>query len=426
MGVSHHHATIETREKFALSPEDIRLFYALYRRRFEAGEVFILSTCNRTEFYAVTTEPDSISMWIRVGLEILGRELEFIENHLISRKGTEAVRHFFMVCAGLDSMVLGETQITAQVKSALEIARNSGSAGPILQRMVQFGLEASKMVRTKTDISKGAFSISYAAVKKVWEVFNDLKDKTVLLIGAGSMGKLTAIHFKKKGVGKIFVSNRKKSRGENLARLIDGKFIALSEIDQLLASVDVIVTCTGAPFPVITKEQIGETGVSSHPLLLIDLSVPRNIQPELGQLSSVILFTIDDMRDVVDAQTTLRKKEMPKAEQMITGKLDEYKSWLKDRSVSPAIADLKHHFEDIRQEEFNTIQHRHDKDTLEAIYLFSSRLIRRYLKQPIHTLKVSANTEEDSDTLVQSLRQLYELDKSLEIHTNQTSEKPDE
>ncbi len=426
LGVSHHRTPIETREKFALSPEEIHTFYGLYRSQFVGDEVFILSTCNRTEFYAFTPEPGSISTWIHSGLKRLGRELNFDENHLVAREGTPAVQHFFRVCAGLDSMVLGETQITAQVKNALEIARDSGVAGAVIQRMVQFGLEASKAVRTKTEISSGAFSISYAAVKKVREIHPNLRNKTMLLIGAGSMGKLTAIHFKKKGIGKILVSNRNESRGKTLAELVNGQFIPLTDVDAKLDSVDVIVTCTGAPFPMVNKDQVESIDTDVHPLLLIDLSVPRNIQTDLGNISGVTLFSIDDMRHTVKAQTELRKKEMPKAEKLISEKLDEFQVWLKNRSVSPAIADLKHHFEDIRQAEFNNIQHRHDEETLEAIYRFSNRLIRRYLKQPIHTLKESANAKADSDALVQSLRQLYELDELTETKTDMNSEKADE
>lgn len=411
MSVSHHHQSIEIREKYALSAQEFSDAFKIIDRQIELQESFILSTCNRTEFYFITDEGENIHTLLNSIYSELNPVIQFNLSHWKKRFDMDAVTHFYRVCSGIDSMIVGETQITSQIKAALNIARKSKAAGFYLHRFIQTGLETGKQVRTDTDISKGAYSVSFAAVEKIRVKITNFQEKKILLIGAGNTGKLTASLFRKKGCTEIVVSNRSKFRGTELAEKIQCNFIAFNQIHETLPEIDIIVTCTEAPTPVLTLKKIKQSGrdFTIHPLILIDLSVPRNIQPELALIPGISLFTVDDLDGVVKYSAELRKQELPKVERIINKKVTDFQQWILDRSVSPVIAELKHHLEGIQKKELSRIQNKYDEKTLKAILNFSSSLIRKTMKQPIHVLKTKAAENQYPDTLVQSLRHLFKL-----------------
>lgn len=418
MSVSHHHQPLAVREHYSLSQENCSDIQSMLHNHSFIQEFYILSTCNRTEFYFITGDVEKLHSVLTSVYAAINPDLIFDITHWKQRSGMEAINHFFRVCSGIDSMIVGETQITFQIKDALKIAQSNNMTGFYLTRLIQAGLETGKKVRTDTDISKGAYSVSFAAVEKIKALIPDFIEKRILLIGAGNTGKLTASLFRKKGCRKILVSNRNAKRGIDLAKQIEAKFVAFDSIQDQLTNIDIIVTCTQAPSPVVTSDHIHfcKRDFVDQPLIMVDLSVPRNIQPDLAEVHGISLFTIDDLDGVVKYSTDLRKKELPKVEQIIDEKVADFEIWIKDRSVSPVIADLKHHLEDVRSREFDRIRYKYDEETLNAIFNFSTSLIRKTIKEPIQVLKSQALDNQYPDTLVESLRHLFKLNGAENRH----------
>ena len=410
-GISHKDAAVNIRETFSLSFDQAEY---LYKRKtdFNINECYILSTCNRTEFYAVCDDMETLREFIISGYAHLEKSIEI--KSLTHLNGSDCIHHLMHVSAGMDSMMLGETQITAQIKSSFSHARTVSGTGPIFNRFIQFSLEAGKRVRTETNLSAGAISVSYAAVEKIGTIFPDFSKISILLIGAGSTGKLTASHFMKKGATQFYIANRRAERGKSLANETNGQFVPFEDIPKILPQVQIVVTCTSADFPVVTTAQITEMDSINHSLLLMDLSVPRNIQTDVENLKNITLFTVDELESVVSERLYSRKQELPRASRIVNEVYDEFITWLKTLSVTPTIADLKHLFEDIKNIELSKIETRYDDDTLSAIDKFSSSLMRRILKEPISSLKSQATNGHYSPVVVDAIRSIYKLDEVVE------------
>ena len=411
-GISHKDAAVHIRERFSLSFADSELLYSL-KDSFNVNECYILSTCNRTEFYAVTSNIEEFRNFIISGYERLNKSIQIESLRHLS--GLNSISHLMQVSAGMDSMMVGETQITSQIKTSFKHARELMGTGPILNRFIQFSLEAGKRVRTETNLSAGSISISYAAVEKIGTIYPDFSDISILLIGAGSTGKLTASHFLKKGATKFYIANRNEKRGKNLAKETNGEYIPFEDISATLPKVQIVVTCTSADFPVITSKQIVNVDSLNHSLLLMDLSVPRNILADVEDLSNITLYTVDELESVVSERLFSRKQELPRALLIINEVSDQFIIWLKTLSVTPTISDLKDLFDDIKNNELSKIESDYDKITLTAIDTFSTSLIKKVLKTPITTLKAQASNGSYSPVLVDAIRSIYRLDKSLEL-----------
>jgi len=410
-GISHKDAAVHIREKFSLSFDDSKSFYSL-KDDFNINECYILSTCNRTEFYAVISDIDEFRNFIISGYGRLNKSVQIESLRHLS--GSNSINHLMQVSAGMDSMMVGETQITSQIKTSFKHARELIGTGPILNRFIQFSLEAGKRVRSETNLSAGSISISYAAVEKIGTIYPDFSDISILLIGAGSTGKLTASHFLIKGATKFYIANRNKKRGKKLAKETNGQYIPFEDIFTTLSKVQIVVTCTSADFPVITSKQIEELDTLNHSLLLMDLSVPRNILADVEDLSNITLYTVDELESVVSERLFARKQELPRASLIINEVSDEFMTWLKTLSVTPTISDLKGLFEQIKNNELSKIESHYDNKTLAAIDLFSTSLMKKVLKDPISTLKTQAANGTYSPALVDAIRSIYQLDKSLE------------
>ncbi len=405
--ISHKDAPVDIREIFYISQNQAELIYAK-KSKFKIDELFILSTCNRTEFYAVCEDRDFLIKLISKIYLKLNRYIDF--NLLHHRRGEDCIVHLMEVSSGMDSMILGETQITSQIKKLFAHAKKYHATGPILNRFIQTALEAGKRVRTDTDLSSGSVSISYAAVEKINSMIPNLIDTKILLIGAGTTGKLTAFHFLKRGAKNFFIANRRPERGKKLADETNGIYIPFRDIPKVLDEVEIIVTCTGSDLPVITYEQIIELGELKNRVLLMDLSVPRNIQPNIESIKNVTLSTIDELENAISENLNSRIKELPKASIIIDEIANEFLKWIKNLSVTPTIADLKHLFEDIQDSELSKIKSKYDDKTISAIDLFSKSLIRKILKDPIKALKSQASKGNYSPIIIDTVRSIYQLD----------------
>lgn len=410
--ISHVEANVNIRESFSISKNQAELIYEKINN-YNINELFILSTCNRTEFYAVCKDRDSLIKIISNIYKKLKRDVSF--DYLTNFNKEECVFHLMKVASGMNSMILGETQITSQIKTAFAHARKNSATGPILNRLIQFALETGKRVRTETDLSKGSISVSYVAVEKIRSIYPKLSETNILLVGAGNTGKLTAVNFIKRGAKNIYIANRRSERGLKLAKEINGKYIPFKNIYTIIPKVDIIVTCTGADFPVIKHEQIEPICKLHKKLLLVDLSVPRNIQSDVESIKNVTLFTIDQIEDFVNNSLVSRKKELPKAAKIIEDTAYEFVKWIKELSVTPTIADLKHLFEDIQINELSKIKSKYDETTINAIDIFSKSLLRMILKNPINTLKAQASNGHYTSSMVDLIRSMYQLDKQSKI-----------
>ena len=406
-GVTHKVASLELREHFALNDDQIIKAYEL-SKKFEIHELFILSTCARTEFYAFCNKNELLT-FIRFLYKTLEKKCNF--NFLIYKNAEECVRQIMLVSSSIDSMLIGETQITNQIKKSFQLSKDKRACGSILSRMIQSSLEVGKNIRNETKLSDGALSISYAAVQKIDSMIDDLKQETIFIVGAGVTGKLVAQNFKKRGADNILITNRDLDRGQKLASEVNGEFLPFEIFNKYIHKASILITCTNASYNIITYKEILEISKIKKKLILMDLSVPRNIESSISNIDNCNLLSIDDIQDVINELIKKRYNELPKANEKIEEKILDFTSWFNQLKVTPTIADLKHHYESIQKKEINKISNKYDENTLDAIDVFSNSLIKKIMKDSIEFLKSDKKSDLSKEQLVDILREVHGFDK---------------
>jgi len=417
LGVNHKTADVEVRERLALKahPSPLALFLD---RLGKDAELIFLSTCNRVEVLAATSRPDSSVETIRnLWSSETGLPRNDLSSALYVHEGEEAVRHIFRVASSLDSMVVGEPQILGQLKDAYRNACEAKTTGPILNRLLTKAFSVAKLVRTETNIAGHAVSISYAAVELAKKIFGDLTGKKALLIGAGEMAELAAQHLISAGAGKIVVANRTLSRAVELARTLKGSAVSLDELDDSLVEADIVISSTGAPGLVLHKEQVKKVmrPRRHHLLFLIDIAVPRDIDPGVNDIDNVYLYDIDDLKGVVDANKAERAKEAVKAERMIETEVIKFLSWMETLDVVPVIQDLQDKVEAIRLRELERTVPRLASltpDQMKAIDILTRSIVQKILHDPVVHLRKHAR-DEDIRLLLDSARRLFGLNGAM-------------
>ena len=341
IGTNHKIAPVAVREKVAFSEESLPEAFQYFLAN-GIKEVVLLSTCNRTEVYAATQEKLSEQELLNLWLSFFGISRNELEGRFYAHRDQDAARHLFRVACGLDSMMLGETQILGQVKEALERAQQAGAVGTYLGELFRRAIKVGKRARTETSISKGAMSVGGAAVELAKHIFADLQTCTVLLIGAGKMGADTAKALVQAGARKLLVCNRTFSRAEELALRLKGHAVPFENLLETLPQADIVIASTGAQQYILTKVMVANAVKQRRyrPLFLIDISVPRNIDPEVGDLDNVFLFDIDDLEQVVQEYLEERRKEVPKVEALIEHELKNFTTWLGERKAKPLIVSI--------------------------------------------------------------------------------------
>ncbi|WP_456437090.1 glutamyl-tRNA reductase [Desulfurobacterium sp.] len=411
-GMNHKTAPVEIREKFALKDEKLEGAILELNSLPPVDECMILSTCNRVEFYFVSRN-DNPFVSVKTFLSKLsGLTEDELNKFLYFKSQEEAVRHGFRVASSLDSMVIGEPQIIGQFKDAFAKAREMGTAGVVINRFCETALKVSKKVRTETGIARNAVSISFAAVELAKKIFGYLSDKNVAIIGAGEMAELAVKHLITTGVNKVFVVNRTLEKAEKLAEEFGGKAFKLEDIESVLTASDIVISSTGAPGYVITKEMIEKVKNkrSGKPLFLIDIAVPRDIDPAIDRIENVYLFDIDNLKEVVEANLEERKRAAKEAEEIIEGCVHRFVHWLKEHEVAPLIAELKQKAEKIRKEE---LEKRLPKMNLteeqkEQVDYLTQIIINKLLHTPITTFRQKAP---DEKTYIKVFREIFGLTK---------------
>lgn len=417
VGCSHHNSTVETRERLAFNPDQTHDALARFRERFPGAEAVLLSTCNRVEFYTAA-ESNSSSPSHQDIVEFIagyhGITSIDVFDDLFERSGEDAVRHLFTVAASLDSMVVGEAQILSQVKQAYEVATSDDSAGPLTHGVFQAAIRVAKRVASETAINQRRVSIPSVAVadyaKGLFEVFDD---KQVLVIGAGEMGDETLTYLIAEGAKQITIVNRSIERAEAIAEKHGAKAAPWSELDSLLIAADLIISTTGATEPIITLADYKriEHERYQRPLLMLDLAVPRDIDPAVGKCTGVYLVSIDDLSAVCDKNRKSREKEWPKAERIIETETARFMADLNHRATAPTIRRLKTQAEDIKTEELGRLLNKlsdSDEKTRDEITRSFDRLVNKLLHPPLEALRDEAKSGAP-DGLMDALKRLFGL-----------------
>jgi glutamyl-tRNA reductase len=401
VGVSHRTAPLEVRESLAFNAD--RIPEALARLRGEVGlaEAMILSTCNRVEVYGRSTDPLVSSTVVAFFGSFHGRPAAEIEAYLYLVEGEEAVRHAFRVAASLDSMVLGEPQILGQVKDAYEIAEHAGSLGSVLNALRNRSLAAAKRARTETGIGQNAVSVSYVAVELARKIFGELREKNVLLVGAGKMSELAARHLVRNGARATVLGGRTFARAEELAAALGGRASPLESLRDELARAEIVISGTGAPGIVIRREDVEAVRSGrQRPLFLIDIAVPRDIDPAVGKLSGVFLYDMDDLKSVAEANLRERRKEASAAEAIVDEEVREFLGWHKSLEVVPLLVELRRRGDEIRRAELEKARKRLGPltpDQEEALEAATTAIVNKLLHAPTVHLKDIAKNGHASD-----------------------------
>ncbi len=415
VGLNHKTAPVEVREKLSFTARDYAEALAELAAIPGFSEGLILSTCNRTEIYSAAQDAaaahrfvvDYLSEFHQVPRE------DFVE-HLYHYRGSEAVRHLFLVACGLDAMILGETQILGQVKEAYLTAAQHHTVGKLLHNLFGRALRVGKRAHTETVISQNAVSVSYAAVELAKKVFQDLKGRKVLVIGAGKMSELTVRHLVDSGVDQVIVANRTYERAEKLAALFHGKAVEFERIEDWLKRVDVVISSTGAPHLILKKDVLA--GVMrarrGRPIFLFDIAVPRDIDPRCQQIGGVFLYDIDDLETVVKANLKERQREAVKIERMIQEEVADFERWLNTLEVIPVIRSLREKAEEIRCLELERALRKLpelDARQRKVVEAMGKRIVNKILNDPTVKIKEYAHGA-DGGVYLKALRKLFNLE----------------
>jgi glutamyl-tRNA reductase len=391
LGINHKTAPVSLREKVAFSED--RLLAALRTLRQEAGvaEVVIVSTCNRTELYwAGSASGAELSQWLE---RHHGNNLDLAPSLYVHQE-QRAVRHAFSVASGLDSMVLGEAQILGQLKDAYRAAQEAGSTGPSLNKLFQAAFAAAKRVRSETRIGENAVSLASATVSLARRVYSDLSAHTALLIGAGDMNALAARHFTSAGVKRMVIANRTLARAQALAAELKAHAVGLEDLDQELARADIVISCTASLVPLITRSA-AETAIRvrrRRPILMVDLAVPRDIDPAVGDLEDVYLFSIDDLQQLVDENRQQREIAAGGARLVVDEEVARFLAESRAHDAGPAIRALRQQADGIRVQTVEQARRllAAGKSADEVIEYLANTLTNRLLHSPTHALRQAA------------------------------------
>jgi glutamyl-tRNA reductase len=391
LGINHKTAPVALREKVAFGED--RLVAALHTLRQENGvtEAVILSTCNRTELYwSGSASGAELSLWLE---RHHGNNLDLAASLYVHQE-SRAVEHAFSVASGLDSMVLGEAQILGQLKDAYRVAQEAGSTGPALNKLFQAAFSAAKRVRTETRIGANAVSLASATVSLARRVYADLSAHNALLIGAGEMNALTARHFVSAGIKRMVIANRTLSRAQTLAGELQAHAVSLSDLDKELAEADIVISCTASPVPLITKPAV-EAAIKARrrrPIFMVDMAVPRDIDPAVAELEDVYLFSIDDLQQLVDENLQQRELAAGGARLLINEEVARFLSESRAQDAGPAIRALRNQADGIRQQTVEQARRMvaAGKSTDEVIDYLANTLTNRLLHAPTQALRQAA------------------------------------
>jgi glutamyl-tRNA reductase len=412
IGLNHKTAPIEIREKIAFDGAKLGEAIDILKDFPDVKENIILSTCNRVEVYAnVKDTPSGTESIKKFIADFHGVNRELLDKALYVYSGREAITHIFRVTSSLDSMVVGEPQILGQIKDAFDFALKKKSSSILLNKVMKKAISIAKRTRTETKIGESAVSISFAAVELAKKIFEDLPTKSFMLIGAGEMAELAARHLINNGVKDVLVTNRTYERAEELAREFNGKAVEFDKFLQGLVHTDIVICSTGAPNYILIKEQMHKImrQRKNKPMFIIDISVPRNIDPEINDIDNVYLYDIDDLQGVVVTNIQERGKEAEKAERIVNEEVESFLKWQASLSAVPTIIALRNKADTIRKQELEKTIRKLDslgENEIKSVEALTNSIVNKLMHFPTDALKSEV---EDSEIMIDVVNRIFDL-----------------
>lgn len=414
VSINHRTAPVELREALYLGNEDIKNLISSAKEKL-LSEGVILCTCNRTELYGFPL--DSSTSYHDLQNFIIDKKSSFNINneHFQSFLSRESVKHLFSVITGIDSLLIGDNQVFKQVKDSFQLSEEMSFAGFIMKRIFDFALIAGKRALTETEISEGAVTVSYAAVQLIEKIFSSLHKKSALVIGAGESGELAAKHLQDRGISFLTITNRTIEKAEKLAQSLNSKIIPFTNFKEHLYEFDIVISATSSPDLILTKADIKSAMKQRNnaSLVLMDIAVPRDIDPDSKSLDYVFYHDIDSLNIIVEQNLAKRRAEIPKVEEIIEEELDNLFNWYNSLQAAPTIKNLRDHFENIRLEEVEKNKNKFSTEDQDKLEIITKRIINKILHQPTIELRKSAESGENTTetaTRIGILRQLFGVD----------------
>lgn len=413
-GVSHRTATIDVRARLATDPAEIAPRLSSLVTEGLASEAACVSTCNRLEVYAVIDDgPDTTARATEVFLRLASHPLPGDASCFVIT-GVDAGRHAMRVAAGLDSLVLGERQILAQVKEAVAVARAAGTLGPVLDRVFNFAMHAAKRVQAETELTTGTVSVASAAIVLAEKVLGSMAGRRALVVGAGETGTLAARHLAKRKPAQLAVANRTVERVQPLVEELGVTVLPIVDIGRALAEVDVVVCATHAQDYLVTSDMVQRARAvrGGRPLVLVDISVPRNVDPAVAEADDVFLYTIDGLSAVVQSSLAKRKREASKGEVIVEQEAAKLAMWMRALATAPVVRQLHDHFERVRADEVERSLSNFPPETREHVERLTKSLVSKLLRAPTVRLRSSDAATGAAVAWSSAVRELFALDQS--------------
>ncbi len=412
--INHNTAGIELREALHLNKDEIIDLIPKLKEFFSEG--IIISTCNRTEIFGF---PKNFTLAYQDIIEILlsHKPVAGITQENFSKYfSCGAVKHLFSVASGIDSLIIGDSQILGQVKDAFETSEDLGFSGTLMHRIYESAMKVGKRVIKETTIGEGAVSVSYAGVQVIEKIFSPLERKNALIIGAGETGDLAATHLHDKGIGKIAISNRTIERAEKLAEKVHGEIIPFQYLKEHIHNFDIIISATSSPELILTKNDIKEMMKKrkGETIVLMDIALPRDIDPEVRNIENVFYHDIDSLKVIVDQNVIKRRNEIPKALEIIMEEMHQFFGWVNTLEVVPVIKSIRDFFEEIRHDELEKLKNKVSEEDYLKFEDMTRRMMGRILHNPTIKLRELAESGTNiQDTLTHSIiiKELFDLDK---------------
>lgn len=400
--MNHKSASVELREKLSIPRTQLAEALGRLKSSEDIAECLILSTCNRMEIYAYTASHATSASIIETLGEFCDVSSYEFAPYAYILSGHKAAEHLFRVASGVDSMVLGETQILGQIKDAYSAAILNSTTGPVLNTLFQQASTVGKRAHTETNIGRGTFSVGSAAVQLAHSIFEDLDNRTVLVIGAGKMARTTIMHLSSAGAHRVLVANRTYERAAELASEIDGQPVRLDDVTSALETADIVITSTGMKGAVISREMMSQVTKKrrGRPIFLIDIAVPRDVEESVGSIDNVFLYNIDDLQAVVEADNTNREAEIERVENIVSEELEVFMRWFRTLDAVPVITALRNKFEGIRQAEVENLSRKLSHlspEDLAAINAATRSIMNRICHQPMLQIKDYAINESEEE-----------------------------
>jgi len=412
ISINHRTAPVELREALFLKEDEARSFIKLAKENL-LKEGLILSTCNRTEIFGVPAGSELSHQKIQELLLRFKPAQNITEEHFQKYLSRDAVKHLFSVATGIDSLLVGDNQVFKQVKDSFQISEETDFAGYLMRRIFDSAIRAGKRAISETKISDGAVTVSYAAVQLTEKIFYNLSKKTALIIGAGETGEIAAKHLVGKGIGKLAVTNRTHEKAEKLAEELRAKVVSFSDFKEAIFNYDIIISATSSPEILISKDDVKKAikKRNNQPFILMDIAVPRDIDPESKRLDYVFYHDLDSLNVIVEQNLTKRKAEIPKVEKIIEEELNNFWEWYNSLRAAPAIKDLRDLFEKIRNEEVGKNKNKFSSDDQEKLEIVTKRIINKILHHPTTELRKNDNESGSSEatTKIGIIRDLFGL-----------------